>query len=36
MTARGLVDDPLPPLTVRGQRREGDEPDVSGRRVWRR
>ena len=36
VTARGLVDDPLPPLTVRGQRREDGEPDVSGRRVWRR
>ena len=32
----GLVDDPLPPLTVRGQRREDGEPDVSSRRVWRR
>ena len=31
-----LKDDPLPPLTVRGQRREDGEPDVSGRRVWSR
>ena len=36
VTARSLVDDPLPPLTVRGQRREDGKPDVSGRRVWRR
>ena len=36
VTACGLVDDPLPPLTVRCQRREDGEPDVSGRRVWRR
>ena len=36
VTARGLVDDLLPPLTVHGQRREDGEPDVSGRRVWRR
>ena len=36
VTARGLVDDHLPPLTVRGQRREDGEPDVSSRRVWRR
>ena len=36
VTARGLVDDLLPPLTVRGQRREDGEPDVSSRRVWRR
>ena len=35
MTARGLVDDTLPPLTIRGQRREDGEPDVSSRRVWR-
>ena len=28
VTARGPVDDLLPPLTVRGQRREGGEPDV--------
>ena len=35
-TARGLVDDHLPPLTVRCQRREDGEPDVSSRRVWRR
>ena len=34
VTTRDLVDDLLP-LTVRGQRREDDEPDVSGRRVWR-
>ena len=36
VTARGLVDDLLPPLTVRDQRREDGEPDVSSRRVWRR
>ena len=36
VTARGLVDDLLPPLTVRNQRREDGEPDVSSRRVWRR
>ena len=36
VTARGLVDDLLPPLTVRGQRRGDGEPDVSSRRVWRR
>ena len=36
VAAHGLVDDLLPPLTVRGQRREDGEPDVSGRRVWRR
>ena len=36
VTACGLVDDSLPPLTVRGQRREDSEPDVSSRRVWRR
>ena len=36
VTARGRVDDHLPPLTVRGQRREDGEPDVSSRRVWRR
>ena len=35
VTARGLVDDLLPPLTVRCQRREDGEPDVSSRRVWR-
>ena len=35
VTARGLVDDLLPPLTVLAQRREDGEPDVSGRRVWR-
>ena len=34
VTARGLVDSLLP-LTVRGQRREDGEPDVSSRRVWR-
>ena len=27
------MDDPLPPLTVRGQRREDGLPDVSSRRV---
>ena len=31
-----LVDDFLPPLTVRGQRRKDGEPDESSRRVWRR
>ena len=31
VTARGLVDDSLPPLTIRGQRRKDGEPDV-----WRR
>ena len=36
MTALGLVDDTLPPLTVRGQRREDGKPDVSSKRVWRR
>ena len=43
VTARGqaislvvLVDGLLLPLTVRGQRKEDGEPDVSGRRVWRR
>ena len=36
VTAHDLVDDHLPPLTVRGQRREDGEPDVSSRRVWRR
>ena len=36
VTACGLVDDLLPPLTVRGQRREDGEPDLSNRRVWRR
>ena len=36
VTARGLVDDLLPPLTVCCQRREDGEPDMSGRRVWRR
>ena len=35
VTARGLVDDLLPALTVHGQRREDGEPDVSSRRVWR-
>ena len=35
VTARGHVDDLLPPLTAYGQRREDGEPDVSGRRVWR-
>ena len=35
VTARGPVDNLLPPLTVHGQRREDGEPDVSGRRVWR-
>ena len=32
MAARGLVDVLLPPLTVRCQRREDGEPDVSSRR----
>ena len=36
MTARGLEDDSLPPLTVRDQGRKDGEPDVSSRRVWRR
>ena len=36
VTAHGPVDGLLPPLTVRGQRREDGEPDVSSRRVWRR
>ena len=36
VTARCPVDDLLPPLTVRGQRGEDGEPDISGRRVWRR
>ena len=36
VTARGPVDDLLPPLTVRGQRREDGEPGMSSRRVWRR
>ena len=36
VTARGLVDDFLPSLTVRGQRRKDGEPDESSRRVWRR
>ena len=36
VTAHGLADDLLPLLTIRGQRREDSEPDVSGRRVWRR
>ena len=36
VTARGLVGDHLPPLTVRGLQREDGEPDVSDRRVWRR
>ena len=31
-----LVDDFLPPLTVRGQRRKDGKPDESSRRVWRR
>ena len=35
VTARCLADDLLFPLTVRGQRREDGEPDMSGRRVWR-
>ena len=35
VTARGPVNDLLPPLTIRGQRREVGEPDVSSRRVWR-
>ena len=36
VTAHGRVDDHLPLLTVRDQRREDGEPDVSSRRVWRR
>ena len=36
VTVHGLVDDLLPPLTVRGQRREDSESEVSSRRVWRR
>ena len=36
VTPRCPADDLLPPLTVRSQRREDGEPDVSGRRVWRR
>ena len=36
VTARSLMDDFLPPLTVRGQRRKDGEPDESSRRVWRR
>ena len=36
VTARGCVDDHLPLLTVRGQRRDDGEPDVGSRRVWRR
>ena len=36
VAARGPVDDLLPPLTVRSQRREDGEPDVSSGRVWRR
>ena len=36
MTARGLEDDFLPPLTVHDQGRTDGEPDVSSRRVWRR
>ena len=36
VTARSLVDDSLPPLTIRGQRRKDGEPDESSRRVWRR
>ena len=35
VTARGLVDGLLLRLTIRGQRKEDGEPDVSGRRVWR-
>ena len=35
VTARSRMDDHLTPLTVRGQRREDGEPDVSSRRVWR-
>ena len=33
VTARGLVDDFLPPLTVRGQWRKDGEPEESSRRV---
>ena len=33
VTARSLVEDFLPPLTVRGQRRKDGEPDESSRRV---
>ena len=33
VTSRGLVDDFLPPLTVRGQRRKDGETDESSRRV---
>ena len=36
VTARGLVDNFLPPLTVHGQRRKDGKPDESSRRVWRR
>ena len=36
VTAHGLVDDYLHPLTVRGQGRKDGEPDESSRRVWRR
>ena len=36
VTSHSPVDDLPPPLTVRGQRREDSEPDVSSRRVWRR
>ena len=36
VTASGLVDGLLLPLTVRGQRKEDGEPNVSSRRVWRR
>ena len=36
VTTRSPSDDLLPPLTVRSQRREDGEPDLSGRRVWRR
>ena len=36
VTARGLVDDFLPPLIVRGKSRKDGEPDESSRRVWRR
>ena len=36
VTARGHVCGLLLPLTARGERREDGEPDVSGRKVWRR
>ena len=36
MTAHGLEDDSLPPLTVGDQGRKDGEPDMSSRRVWRR